>query len=229
MSSPLIHGVLLLAGIAFGAAACTAARPEATTAQPGCHATQALAEHPAPVPEADLLARLSRTEEAVVPVPREAFLRWFLGAPLERLLPGTGEIPAVSGTRPLSDTPFPEPGARRLVCLADGSTAVEQVLEHVPDERFRYIVWAYTTPAAMPIAHGVGEFRFRDAPGGTAVHWRYGFALRQDRFPGALGALGRGMFRLAFLDGPYARFMQAGMTAIQREAIAAQQGMAAGR
>lgn len=229
MSSPLIHRALLLAGIALGSAACSAARTEATPDQAACRATEALAEGPAPLPNADMLARLNRTEEAVVPVPREAFLRWFLAVPLERLLPGTAEIPAVTGTRPLSDTPFPEPGARRLVCLADGSTAVEQVLEHVPGERFRYIVWAYTTPAAAPIAYGVGEFHFRDAPGGTAIHWRYAFAIRQDRFPGALGALGRGLFRLAFLEGPYARFMQSGMAAIRAEAMAAHRATTVGR
>lgn len=184
------------------------------------------AGHP-PSPEPEALGLLTRTERFVVPVERRAFTAWFDAAPLERLLPGAAGIAAVTGTRPVGAAPFPEPGSRRLVCLADGSTAMEQVLEHEPGRRLRYIVWDYTTPAAAPIAYGVGEFRFADAEGGTAVVWTYAFRLKEDRFPGSLGAVGRGLFRLAFLDTRYARFMAAGVAAIRREAVAAQRGVEA--
>ncbi|MFC7477950.1 SRPBCC family protein [Dankookia sp. GCM10030260] len=180
----------------------------------------------APTPDAAALSLLSRPEEAFVPVVRERFAPWFVAAPLETLLPGAAGIPAVTGTRPLSAAPFPKPGSRRLVCLADGSTAMEEVLEHEPGRRLRYIVWGYTTPAAAPIAYGVGEFRFADAAEGTAVHWTYSFALKEDRFPGSLGALGRGLFRLAFLDTRYSRFMASGMRAIGKRAIAELDGAA---
>lgn len=179
------------------------------------------AEAPAPVPDAGALAQLARTIEAVVPVERSRFGRWFVGAALEDLLPGAAGIPGVTGTQPLSATPFPEPGARRLVRLADGSTAIEEVLAHEPGRSLRYIVWGYTTPAAAPIAHGVGEFRFSDAGAGTAVRWTYAFALKPDRLPGRLGALGRLLFRIGFLDTRYARFMAAGLRAITAQAVAA--------
>jgi hypothetical protein len=173
------------------------------------------------VPEPEALGRLSRTERFTVPLARAAFAAWFETAPLEALLPGAAGIAAVTGTRQVGPLPFPAPGSRRLVCLADGSTAMEEVLEHVPGERLRYIVWDYTTPAAAPIAYGVGEFRFSDAGAGTAVVWTYAFRLKENRFPGGLGAFGRGLFRLAFLDTRYASFMRAGVDAIAREALAA--------
>jgi hypothetical protein len=173
-------------------------------------------------PDPAALALLSRTERFTVPVARGPFTAWFETAPLEALLPGAAGIAAVTGARPVGVLPFPVPGSRRLVCLADGSTAMEQVLEHEPGRRLRYIVWDYTTPAAAPIAYGVGEFRFADAgDDGTAVEWTYAFRLKEDRFPGSLGALGRGLFRLAFLDTRYASFMRAGIAAITREAAAA--------
>ncbi|MBK1657198.1 SRPBCC family protein, partial [Paracraurococcus ruber] len=174
-----------------------------------------------PSPDAARHDLLSHAVTARIAVPPDRFAAWFAAAPLERLLPGTADLPGVTGTAPLGSLPFPEPGARRLVCLADGGTALEEVLAHLPGQRLAYMVWDYSTPAARPIEYGMGEFRFAAEAGGTRVDWRYAFALRQDRFPGSLGALGRGLFRLAFLDTRYARFMAAGMAAIEREALAA--------
>lgn len=186
-----------------------------------CTATTLPAEAAAPRPES-AASLVTRRETFAVPLPRAAFTAWFDAAPLERLLPGGGGLLGVTGTQPMGALPFPQPGSRRLVCLADGSTALEQVLEHEAGRRLRYIVWGYTTPAAAPIAYGLGEFRFTDAAGGgTAVEWSYAFHLREDRFPGMLGAAGRGLFRLAFLDMRYAAFMRAGVAAITREAVRA--------
>jgi hypothetical protein len=213
----------------LGVAGCAVPNDEApmarAAASPAC--TSVTAGHgEAPRPDAAALALLSRSEHALVRVGRERFSHWFVTAPLERLLPGAAGIPAVTGTRPLSTALFPEPGSRRLVCLADGSTATEEVLEHEPGRRLRYIVWGYTTPAAAPIAYGVGEFRFADAAEGMAIHWTYSFVLKDDRFPGSLGAMGRVLFRLAFLDTRYSRFMASGMRAIGEGAMAELPGTA---
>jgi hypothetical protein len=73
-------------------------------------------------------------------------------------------LTGVVGEYPLINIPFGTPGARRLVCLSDGSTLEEQVLEREESKnyyRFRYIVWNYTTKQARPIEYGVGEGRER--------------------------------------------------------------------
>ncbi len=165
---------------------------------------------------------VTRTVVARIPVRADRFGAWFDAAPLERLLPGTRDLPGVAATHPLGDRPFPAPGSRRLVCLSDGSTALEEVLAHETGRLLDYVVWGYTTPAAAPIAYGLGSFRFTDIGDATLVTWTYAFRLKTDRFPGSLGAVGRRLFRLAFVDTAYARFMAAGMDAIKSEALAAQ-------
>jgi hypothetical protein len=128
--------------------------------------------------------------------------------PLEGQLPATSRLPGVVGTTLLTKT-WGEVGSRRIVHLSDGGRATEQIVALEPGERFRYLVWDYTTAAARPVAYAIGEFRF--LPAGedrTEVVWTYAFRLRPDRFPGILGPLGRWLMRVAFLDGPYAELMR---------------------
>ena len=82
----------------------------------------------------------------------------------------------------------------------------ETTAEHY---HFRYVVWNYTTDKAKPIAYGVGEFRVTALDAGhTRIHWTYSFALKPDHFPGYLGALGRWLFHVGFLDSDYATLMR---------------------
>src|SRR5690348_859495 len=83
-------------------------------------------------------------EQAAIPLPPEEVYARLNGASLERVLSGTGRIPAVVGTTALNDIPFPHPGARRRVLLADDSTAIEEVIENTPGKYFSYKVWGYT-------------------------------------------------------------------------------------
>jgi hypothetical protein len=134
----------------------------------------------------------------------------------------SGSLPGVSGEHPLNDIPFPTPGARRLVCLSDGSTLEEQVLEQERNQtfaRFRYIVWNYSTRQARPIEYGIGEFRHTAMPGGrTHIVWTYSFKLKEHEFPGYLGALGRYLFRIGFLDRQYAAMMRSTLQAGKKRA-----------
>ena len=125
--------------------------------------------------------------------------------------------------------PLDYPGARRLVCLSDGSTLTEQLLANeIFSDRavFRYIVWNYSTAAARPIRYAVGEFiRTSASDGGTDVRWTYAFKMNRNRFPGLLGFIGDALFRSSFLDTRYAKMMRetlaadkARAEAIQREA-----------
>ena len=153
-------------------------------------------------------------------LPEEVYAR-LNGAPLEGLIPGTDRIPAVVGTAALNDIPFPHPGARRRVMLADGNTATEEVIENTPGGYFSYKVWGYTLSTARPIRYGKGEFWYLPADHGqaTTLRWRYSFKLRSDRFPGMLGPFGRFLFTKVFLDRAYATFMKSAMNAIERYAL----------
>jgi len=88
-------------------------------------------------------------------------------------------LPGVAGTYPLGNIPFGTPGSHRLVCLSDGSTLEEQVLDLEPNQELfpvRYVVWNYTSQVARPIEYGVGEFRDSAIDGGrTHIVWTYSF------------------------------------------------------
>ncbi|HEY6313952.1 MAG TPA: SRPBCC family protein [Streptosporangiaceae bacterium] len=160
-------------------------------------------------------------EQTAIPLPPEEVYARLNGAPLEGLIPGTGRIPAVVGTAALNDIPFPHPGARRRVMLADGNTATEEVIQNTPGGYFSYKVWGYTLSTARPIRYGKGEFWYlpADESRATTLRWRYSFKLRGDRFPGMLGPFGRFVFTKVFLDRAYATFMKSAMNAIERYAL----------
>ena len=74
---------------------------------------------------------------------------------------------------------------------------------------FRYIVWNYTTKQARPIEYGVGDFAYRDLGADrTRITWTYSFKLKDNEFPGYLGAFGRYLFRVTLLDHQYADMMR---------------------
>ena len=154
---------------------------------------------------------VSRTETILVDRPLSAVLT-VVNRPLKDALRPTGSLPGVTGTYPLTKGDFGRPGARRLVCLSDGSSTEEQVLTRERGEnsyRFRYQVWNYTSRAAGAIRYAVGEFVFTaPTPDSTQIVWTYSFALRRDRFPGYLGRLGDFLFRISFLDRDWAEVMR---------------------
>jgi len=155
---------------------------------------------------------VSHTEEITVDQPLAVVLDNASRTDLKDAIHKSGSLPGVSGEHPLNDIPFGTPGARRLVCLSDGTTLEEQVLEQERNQtfsRFRYIVWNYGTKQARPIEYGIGEFRHTEMPGlRTHIVWTYSFKLKEHEFPGYLGALGRYLFRIGFLDRQYAAMMR---------------------
>jgi hypothetical protein len=171
----------------------------------------------APPPVIDLAApMIARTDRMVVDRAPRALSDLMLAAKLEDQLPATRGLPGVVGTTLLTPGEWGEPGARRMVHLSDGASATEQILDNVPGERFRYVVWDYTTAAARPIAYAIGEFRYQPLAGDrTEVVWTYAFRLRTDRFPGFLGPLGRWLLRVAFLDRAYAVLMRETLKAMK--------------
>jgi hypothetical protein len=98
----------------------------------------------------------------------------------------SGSLPGVTGIHRLNQGPF-QAGARRLVCLTDGSTASEEVLvwERNPDRtRHQYVVWNYTSSAFDAVSYAVGEF-VHTAVGDkrTHVRWTYSFRLKPESDP----------------------------------------------
>jgi hypothetical protein len=71
-------------------------------------------------------------------------------------------------------------------------------------DRFRYIVWKYTTEKARPIEYGIGDFHYAQlAAGSTHITWIYSFKLKEHEFPSNFGALGHWFFRKSFLKRDY--------------------------
>ena len=156
---------------------------------------------------------VAHTEEITVAHPLAQVLDTNAKIELKDAIHKAGSLPGVVGTSPLGTIPFPRPGSRHIVCLSDGSTLLEQSLEVDQTStfyRFRYMVWRYTSPKARPIEYGVGEFRYTQQDSDhTHIVWTYSFHLKENEFPGYLGAFGRYLFRVTFLDRDYAAMMRA--------------------
>lgn len=67
--------------------------------------------------------------------------KWVVYTPLEVQLRGTDKIPGVRTTRSLNDKPAGSSGYQRMVCLEDGNSAVEEIMENRPSTYFSYKVW----------------------------------------------------------------------------------------
>lgn len=143
----------------------------------------------------------SATVSAHLDVPCGFIRRWFEPMSLVDALPGTRELPGVERVELLTER-WGAPGARRRVVLRDETTALEQVVENELPDRFRYVVWNYTSAAAKYVRYGVGEFRFQAEEGGTRVTWTYGFQPRGWPASWLVGS---------WVQGPWRRYMEAAM------------------
>lgn len=146
---------------------------------------------------------LAHTEHKVVDKSLSSVMQG-AARPLEQAIRPTRDLPGVSGTFRLSDGPYGTVGARRLVCLTDGNYSVEEVLlteSRSDGNRFRYVVWNYTSPKFRDVDYAVGEFvRTQPKPDQTHVTWTYRFALKQGADPE--------QFRNAFLETSFADWMR---------------------
>ncbi|MGO9453361.1 MAG: hypothetical protein ACLQDV_20290 [Candidatus Binataceae bacterium] len=174
--------------------------------------------HPEIAPPDELVAH---TEEIDIERPLALVVK-SLDRPIEDTVHKTSALPGVVGDYVLTRGEFGAPGSRRLNCLSDGSSLVEQVLEKDQSSdafRFRYVVWNYTTEKARPIVYGVGDFHYTAIAGNrTHVTWTYAFQLNRQRFPGELGGVGDFLFRVGFLDRQYADLMRTTLDGIKTTA-----------
>ena len=95
---------------------------------------------------------------------------------LPQVLTGFAFLPAVTGTRGHTGV-WGEPGAFRIVELADGTTVKEQLIEFMAPERFSYRVWDFDNRIIKSLADGgaMGKWVFQPAEQGTRVEWTYTF------------------------------------------------------
>lgn len=187
-----------------------------TTSSTACELPPGFVNPPRPQ-IAPLEQLMSLTQEKEIALPLADVLR-SANRPLR--IDATKDLPGVSGTLRLSEGPYGTVGARRLVCLTDGSTSVEEVLltESTPQSsRFRYVVWNHTNPKFKNVAYAVGEFvRTQPASDRTNVKWTYRFALK----PG-VSAEEKFRFQKAFLEQEFATWMRTQMDRKPEDAGAA--------
>lgn len=143
------------------------------------------------------------TREAVVPAGAEAAFDFVAAEDvLPKVLTGYGLLPAVVATSG-NTGPWNEPGSRRVVHLADGNTAREELTRHERPGRFAYRVSDPSFALRHLMREARGEWRFAPAEGGgTRIRWTYTFQPR--------GALARAPLAL-FARAQWAGYMDACM------------------
>lgn len=164
----------------------------------------------------ELRASVAHTEVARMSISRADYLSWAESAPLQDVLGGRSDLPAVVSTEPISGT-WNHAGARRRIVLDDGGEAIEEVLvdglqpsgEHV----FRYRVTAYTHVVRWVIDHAIGEFVTSEPePGAAEIRWTYRYHPRSALLRPAVALFVRRTWA------PYMREVLAGMVAAAERA-----------
>lgn len=202
---------ILLSGAILSALAIPA------TASAACKPPAGFVEPPMPKIGKKLVSHI---EETVMKVSLNTAVQKRRTTDLQSVIARTEDLPHVTGEYQLSKLPFGTQGTKRYVCLSDGGSLVEQILidKQTSDKyQFRYQVWGYTSEAAKAVHYAVGEFIYTPvSKTKTNVKWTYSFALKKDQFPGYLGALGRGLFNMSFLQSKYAPLMKGSLANIKK-------------
>lgn len=119
------------------------------------------------------------TRETVVPAGAEAAFDFVAAEDvLPKVLTGYGLLPAVVATSG-NTGPWSEPGSRRVVHLADGHTAREEVTRYDRPGHFAYRVSDPTFALRHLMDEARGEWWFDPVGGGgTRIRWTYTFRPR---------------------------------------------------
>jgi hypothetical protein len=133
--------------------------------------------------------------------------KWTVYTPLEIQLRGTKKIPGVRSTKALNNKKYGEAGYRRLVCLEDGNSAVEEIIDNILDTYFSYKVWNYSLKTAESIEYAKGEWWFTPSRNKTHIRWRYSFKLKKEEWLGKMGPFGRWIFTQFFINAQYDEWM----------------------
>jgi Polyketide cyclase / dehydrase and lipid transport len=126
-------------------------------------------------------AGIAVTVEADVRRPAASAFTTIVPIDLAKIFRGFGPLPRVAGTRDQTG-PWDHVGARRVVELADGSEAHEELTAYEAPAHFAYRVSGFTGPLRHLVSHADGAWWFSDR-GGDAGHvrWTYVFQPRPGR------------------------------------------------
>lgn len=118
---------------------------------------------------------ISATVEVAILASREAVFDFVtVEDVLPKVLTGYGLLPAVLRTSG-NTGPWDRPGSARMVHLADGTTAREEVTAYERPRYFAYRTSDYTFALRYIAKFAEGQWWFEDDANGTRVRWTYTF------------------------------------------------------
>lgn len=98
-------------------------------------------------------------------------------------------IPPIKSVRD-QEGPWGTPGQTRTICLADGGSMREELIEATRPERFAYRISAITGPMKPLVASLDGEWSFEPVGTGVRITWTWNV-----RPAGRVGAMAMPVFR----------------------------------
>ncbi len=124
-------------------------------------------------------SEVSITRTALIPGTPEAVFAFIAAEDvLPKVLTGYGPLPAVVRTSDHTG-PWDQVGSARVVHLADGGTAREQVTLLEAPHRFAYRVWDVSNPIVKTLAvQARGDWTFVAVGQSTRVSWTYTFKAK---------------------------------------------------
>jgi Polyketide cyclase / dehydrase and lipid transport len=126
-------------------------------------------------------AGVAITVEGSARVPVGQAFRAIAPVPLEEIFTGYGPLPAVVRTREQSGR-WDHVGATRVVELADGSEAREEITSYDEPSHFGYRLGGFTGVLRHLVSHADGAWWFTEPEAGTAsIRWTYTFEPRPAR------------------------------------------------
>lgn len=152
---------------------------------------------------------ISSVVECDLPMSPEEYMAVSRDMQLEEILVGSKNIPRVVRTEPLTG-PWGPVGSRRRVVLADGNTALEELVLDQRPGLYLYEVWNFTVNTGKYIRYAVGKFEVTGDARNTHVRWTYSFRPNSKAVSG---------FIRRFVRGEYHDFMANGLQAIRAKAI----------
>ena len=124
-------------------------------------------------------SEVSITRTALIPGTTEAVFAFITAEDvLPKVLTGYGPLPSVVQTSGQTG-PWDRVGSAKVVHLADGGTAQEQVMLFEAPRRFAYRVWDISNPIIKTLAtEARGDWRFVAVAQDTQVTWTYTFVAK---------------------------------------------------
>jgi hypothetical protein len=120
------------------------------------------------------MPQISTVVSCIVNVPRVSLFEWFIPVRLADILLGYGPLPAVVKTSEQSGT-WDQPGSNRIVHLADGNTAFEEVTACQRPGYFAYRVSKFTNVIRLLAKDAAGQWWFEEKGSETYIKWKYTF------------------------------------------------------